>query len=74
MNYKMYSVKDVVVGSFSEVRLFNNEQSAVRWFDNACKETKIAGDLQLFYVGDFNAETGEIKANVEFIKGGVVIE
>lgn len=60
MKLKLYCVKDVVTNDYGNPMPFVNEASAIRYFENLCKESKIGGDLQLFYVCDFNRETGAI--------------
>lgn len=70
MQYGMYSIKDVVVGNFGQIQLFNNDHAAKRWFLNLCKTTDVAGDLELFKVGVFDVETGEILPALEFLIGG----
>ena len=52
MIYKIYSVKDVVAGQFSEPRIFMNEGLAVRWFKNLCEKSEISSDLSLYYLGE----------------------
>lgn len=74
MVYLMFSIKDVLSGNFTEILLFNNKEMAVRYFNGLCAESKIKDDLQLFALGTYNTETGEIVSNVEFIKGGVDYE
>lgn len=66
----IYTVKDCVTGVMSDLRLFVNQAQALRWFDGFCQESKIAGDLQLFCLGSYNCETGEIFSKVEFEKNG----
>lgn len=70
IEYEIYSVKDVVSGDFTEITIFKNREMAMRWFKSLCAESKIAQDLQLFYLGTYNIATGEIKSAVEFIGGG----
>lgn len=70
-SYLIYSVKDVVSGNFCDLQLFLNKPMARRWFDNLCKKSEIAKDLQLFEIGTFDLKTGTISCNVEFICGGV---
>lgn len=74
MLFQMYSVKDIVSAQFSNVEMFANEQVAKRWFNNLLKESKIASDLQLYKVGTFNIQSGEVIADFEFVQGGVLNE
>ena len=70
MIYQMYAIKDAVVGQIAEPRLFVNEAQAVRWFKTFAAKSDIAADLQLFALGEFNASTGEIRSEVQFVCGG----
>lgn len=70
MIYSIYSVKDVVSGSFTDILPFSNEAMAIRYFKGLCSESKIKNDLQLYKLGTYNIETGDIVSSVEFIAGG----
>lgn len=72
--YVCYSVKDVVAGQFSEVKIFVNEDVAKRWYNGLLKESTISADLQLYKVGTFDIITGEIVPMFDFVQGGVVNE
>lgn len=74
MKFEIYSVKDVVSGQFTKLELFNNIDVAKRWYNGLLAESKIAKDLQLYKLGEYNVETGEIIASVEFVQGGAVNE
>lgn len=70
MIYEMYAIKDVVAGQISEPRLFVNSGVADRWFQTAFVEkSDIAGDLQLWFIGSFNSESGEIVSDPQFVRG-----
>lgn len=72
MIYKIYSIKDAVAGQFSEPRIFMNEGLAVRWFKNLCEKSEIASDLALYYLGEYDLESGAISSASEFVMNGVV--
>ena len=72
MIYKIYSVKDVVAGQFSEPRIFMNEGLAVRWFKNICEKSEIAQDFVLYYLGEYDIESGAISSAPEFVMNGVL--
>ena len=72
MIYKIYSVKDAVAGQFSEPRIFMNEGLAVRWFKNLCEKSEIASDLALYYLGEYDLESGAIVSAPEFVMNGVL--
>lgn len=74
MEYFIFSVKDVLSGSLTNLELFVNMEMAIRWFNGLCAESKIKDDLQLFCLGTYNTSTGQIVSSVEFVKGGVDFE
>lgn len=59
---ELYVIKDTVTGEYGNPMPFLNVASAKRYFiNNVCEENKkIAGDLQLFFVGEYNSELGTI--------------
>ena len=61
MILRMYTVYDKVSGSFSDIKLFTKEELAVRWFNNFKKESPFGLDLDLYYLGEYNLDTAEIK-------------
>lgn len=71
MKFEIYSVKDIAGGQFSDLKCFINEPVAIRWFNGLCTESKIASDLQLYKLGNYNVESGQIEPCCEFVKGGV---
>lgn len=75
MVYYMFTVKDIVAGTFSDIKLFANEQLAKRWYNQLLAESKIAKDLQLYCIGTFNIETGLLlTTEPNFIQGGLINE
>lgn len=62
---ELYVIKDTVTSEYGNPMPFLNEASAKRYFiNNVCDENKkIAGDLQLFFVGYYDTETGCIKVD-----------
>lgn len=70
MIYKIFSIKDVVVGAFSDILIFPNTDVAKRYFKSLCAESKVKNDLQLFALGSYNSVTGEIESDVTFLMGG----
>lgn len=71
MIYGMYSVKDLKTG-FLPVTTDMNDLSAMRNFEHACMNTDSlffthASDYQLFKVGTFDTETGEITIENTFL-------
>lgn len=71
MKYQIYTIKDVLSGSMTDLLLFANDEMAIRYFNGLCQESKIKDDLQLFKLGEYETETGNITSSVKFIKGGV---
>lgn len=74
MKLGLYSIKDTLSGQFSQIVPLQNKEIAKRWFRQACQESKIKNDLQLFYLGSYDIETGVIESKVEFIIGGSEVE
>lgn len=74
IKYAIYSIKDVVTGNFSDIQAFVNRDQAIRYFKGLCAESKIKTDLQLFELGEYDIQTGEIVSKVEFILGGADCE
>lgn len=70
MKFEIYSIKDSVTGQFADIRPMVNRAQAIRWFDDFCGESKIGRDLQLYSLGSYDVQTGEITSSVEFVKGG----
>lgn len=74
MKLGLYSIKDSLSGQFSQLVPFQNKEIAKRWFRQTCLESKIKNDLQLFYLGSYDIETGVIESKVEFVIGGSEVE
>ncbi|WGL31321.1 nonstructural protein [Dipodfec virus UOA04_Rod_907] len=75
MKLKIYAIKDVVVGDHFNPFYLRNDEEAKRSFTNAMQEpgAKNVKDMQLFRLGEFNTETGELTASYEFLQGGAEI-
>lgn len=72
MIFGIYAIKDQVTGMFGEPFLAINIGAAVRRFEYVCGQAQmIALDSQLYKLGEFNNETGEITAKVDFIQSYV---
>lgn len=72
MILNIYTIKDTIIGEFQNPIISNNDKTMQR----ALKETmldkendlyKYSKDLQLFKLGEYNTQTGEIKNDVQFI-------
>lgn len=75
MKLKIYAIKDTVVGSYMNPFYLHNNNEAKRAFKNAIKDerseaNKTYKDLQLYCLGTYNNETGQIESNVEFVMNG----
>lgn len=70
MSYVIYSIKDVVVGTFFEPKIYANDEVAKREFSSVCEQARFAEDLQFYKLGEFNIDTGVITSNVEFVTSG----
>lgn len=76
MKLKIYAVKDTVQGAFMNPFYQHNDMEAQRSFALAIKDERssyknIAKDIQLFNLGEFDDETGEINPNLEYISKGL---
>lgn len=77
MKYEVYVLRDEVEGIYFEPQLFRNEETAKRYFKDLCSKpgTKIGEhptDFLLYKTGEYNDETGIIKADPDttFIERG----
>lgn len=71
MNYNIYSIFDRVTGNYGDLCLFRNDEDAKRRVAYSMKENPYKEDLQLYCLGEYNVETGELlpKAKPAFICG-----
>ena len=71
MKINIYAIKDQVTGQLANPFYMQNDEQAKREFKIAVQEDKklnlIKEDLQLFKLGEFDDETGQIKSKVEFL-------
>lgn len=80
MKYNLYAVKDTVTGEFGAPYLGKNDNEAIRGFAygvNAPSNNLIhthPEDMQLFKMGEFDIQTGEITSKVEFLKNGAEVK
>lgn len=77
MNLNIYAIKDTTIGSFMNPFYLQNDNVAIREFSNIIKYAPVennirrnAKDMQLFKLGEFNEETGEIKPETNFLTSG----
>lgn len=71
---ELYSIKDIVSGSFSFPMALKNQNVAIRYFRSFLDKSDFArADYQLFKVGIMNEESGEIftEGCPLFVEGGV---
>lgn len=72
MKFKIYSIKDTKVG-FMQPFYQANQAVAIRAFNNAVNAKEInninqnADDMELWELGEFDDQTGEIKSEVKYI-------
>lgn len=71
MELKIYSIKDQATGQFSQLQLFKTDAEATRYFDDVVNEHKFGNDFQLYYLGFYNLDTGELFSDVTYLKSGV---
>lgn len=63
MKFKLYSIYDRCAMQFQPPFASVNNETAIRMFSSHCKSPEIsviAGDLDLFYLGEMDIPTGEI--------------
>lgn len=71
---KIYAFRDIKIG-FMEPFLQQNNQIAVRTFKATLENTKslmnaYKEDIELWQIGEYNEETGDILPEKEYIIGG----
>ena len=73
MKYTMYSVKDVMTGMFKAPVLMMNDNEAIRQFKTQANHIDLwkdnPGDFELWKIGTFEEENGEIHSLYEKIIG-----
>lgn len=76
MKLKLYAVKDTVTGEFGAPYLGKNDAEAIRGFEygvNTPSQSIIythSKDMQLFRMGEYDVNTGEIISKIEFLTNG----
>lgn len=71
MIFGVYSIKDLKTG-FLPVTIEYNDNSAIRNFEHACASAESLfythpGDYQLWKLGTFNSDTGELNTDEKFL-------
>lgn len=78
MFVKVFTMRDRKSGMYGNPFVSHNDQTAKRDFYAFCKlpqNAYLSGDMELYSLGEFDSDSGEIKAyKPEFICGGEVIE
>lgn len=64
MIYKMYTVRDRLIG-YNAPFIMPNEEVAKRAFKQRLEKDPNAEDISLYYLGEYNDETAEIKLTKE---------
>lgn len=78
MKYGIYAIKDTKIGFMNPFYSHNN-QTAVRSFTNGANDTikneinTNPEDKELWRVGEFDDQTGEIKAEIEFLTTAISV-
>lgn len=73
MELKIYAIKDTVVGEMQLPFYQHNDGEAIRSITNAVNDKNSNAvkdnfqDKQLYYLGTFNSDTGEIKSEIRFM-------
>lgn len=81
MNKQYYAIKDNLAEVFLTPILFNNENVAIRWFSevvNSKEENRTIynnpGDYELWKIGVFNDQTGEITPMLDKMATGLSVK
>lgn len=64
---KIYAIKDELAGIFGAPFLAPNDAVAQRQFQEQYKESYMKADLQLYALGEYDSDTGEISPKLKFI-------
>lgn len=66
MKLKLYATKDQVAGYYMGPVALHNDQEALRTIKYTCENwNDVYKDYQLYYLGEYDLETGRIYANKE---------
>lgn len=60
MKLKLYSIRDTISEIFNKPFCANNDASAIRAFANAMAENPDKDDFNLYYLGEYYDQSGEI--------------
>lgn len=82
MKLEVFAIKDTVQGEFMNPFLLRNKQEATRAFGATVNNkvnaeapiVKFYADMQLFSLGEFDTETGEITTKVEYVTSGTNVK
>ncbi len=64
MNYEVYSIRDRVTGMYGGLVLHVNKASAQRWFSDVCAKDEHAFDYDLYFIGEFDTQTGVFNSDM----------
>lgn len=66
MKLKLYAVKDVIGGYYMQPTMLHNDAEAKRVVSQSCSKWEDQfKDYQLYYLGQYDIETGRIYAEAE---------
>lgn len=70
----IYSIYDKVACLYSKPLPFENEACAKRYFNNLVAPNKAKDDYELYYIGEFSFDSGEVRScdKVLVLKGDQV--
>lgn len=69
---KIYAIKDAKAALFGNLFLCVNDAVAQRQFQEQFKDSYIKEDLQLYCLGGYDTETGEISYEQKFIANYII--
>ena len=55
-----------------DIKIFSNEQLAIRQFEYDCNKSPFGKDLTLYYLGEYDIETGKIIPQVNFVMNAIM--
>lgn len=64
---KYYCLFDVVVGEYGQLFTAINDSDCIRKLAYSQRENPFTGDLKLFYVGEFDVESGKFVCGLKFV-------
>lgn len=77
MKFKVYNIKDTLVGFTRAMMVYENDNIALRAFKGLVNDdvpndvSKNPKDYQMFYLGEMDTDTGEFISDVKFLVNAI---